>query len=194
MREPAQMILEGIVTTLCGDGSINVAPMGPIVDAAMQSLLLRPFQSSTTYGNLAARKCGVFHVTDDVELIARAAIGRLDNLPAMTPCGAVECPRLVDCCRWYAFRVESNDEGQPRAQLEARVVAHGRVRDFFGFNRAKHAVLEAAILATRLHLAPPADLEAELSRLSKIVVKTAGDQERRAFALLESFVQSWRAS
>ncbi|MGE0378942.1 MAG: DUF447 domain-containing protein, partial [Planctomycetaceae bacterium] len=59
------MILEGIVTTRSAAGVVNVAPMGPIVDEWMQTLLLRPFQTSTTYRNLKQSGCGVFHVTDD---------------------------------------------------------------------------------------------------------------------------------
>ena len=61
-------ILEGIVTTRNEDGTINVAPMGPVVDPAeaprITNLLLRPFQTSTTYANLARTRQGVFHVTD----------------------------------------------------------------------------------------------------------------------------------
>jgi hypothetical protein len=60
----------------------------------------------------------------------------------------------------------------------------------FGFNRAKHAVLEAAILATRTHLIPPAEIEKEFERLRVIVNKTAGPQETEAFALLEAHVRS----
>jgi hypothetical protein len=78
-REDSAMILEGIVTTLNGDRSVNVAPMGPIVDETMQTLLLRPFQTSTTYRNLKRTGCGVLHVTDDVLLLAQAAINRLER-------------------------------------------------------------------------------------------------------------------
>ncbi len=70
------MILEGVVTTRDPHGRLNVAPMGPIVDAEMRELRLRPFQTSTTFRNLKTTGCGVFHVTDDVLLIARAAVGK----------------------------------------------------------------------------------------------------------------------
>jgi hypothetical protein len=73
--------------------------------------------------------------------------------------------------------------------MHARVVGHGRVRDFLGFNRAKHAVLEAAILATRIHLVPADELSGEVSRLERIVEKTGGRQETLAFALLLDHVQ-----
>jgi hypothetical protein len=184
------MILEGIVTTANPDGSTNVAPMGPMVDEAMAHLVLRPFQSSSTFRNLTASREGVFHVTDDVELFARAAIGAIEKPPQLAVCDGVTCMRMADCCRWYAFHVDSVDSREMRAELHASVVGRGRVRDFFGFNRAKHAVLEAAILATRLHLVAPEKVVAEFSRLRTIVEKTAGPQETRAFALLVTYVQA----
>jgi hypothetical protein len=60
----------------------------------------------------------------------------------------------------------------------------GRLRDFFGFNRAKHAVVEAAILATRTQILPAAEIEAEYRRLAVLVDKTGGEQEHTAFAFL----------
>ncbi|HJT33838.1 MAG TPA: DUF447 domain-containing protein [Pirellulales bacterium] len=183
------MILEAIVTTLNDDGSVNVAPMGPQVDARMHSLVLRPYQTSTTYQNLKRMGHGVLHVTDDVELLARAAIGPLSPPPELEPAEGIEGFRLADCCRWYSFRVGSLDDRQPRTTIMADVVAHGRVRDFFGFNRAKHAVVEAAILATRLGLLPADEIRAEYQRLKILVDKTGGDQEHRAFQFLQAHVE-----
>ena len=77
------MILEAIVTTLNMDQSVNVSPMGPRVDSSMKEFTLRPYESSTTCQNLQRTREGVLHVTDDVELLARAAINQLDPLPEM---------------------------------------------------------------------------------------------------------------
>ncbi len=188
------MILEGICTTLNEDGSANIAPMGPIIDAMPPSqLILRPFQTSVTYGNLKRHGQGVFHVTDDVLLLAQAAVKRLRQQPALIPCQAVQGLILQDACRWYAFEVRSLDDSQPRTHIQAEVVASGRLRDFFGFCRAKHAVLEAAILATRVHLLPKEEILQELQRLTVIVQKTAGDQEQAAFSFLQAYLQEWMA-
>lgn len=183
------MILEGVVTTRSDDGSINVAPMGPIVDESMAWLTLRPFQTSITFHNLKRQRAGVFHVVDDVLLLARAAIGRLVVPPPMEPAQTIDGAVLADACRWYEFEIVQFDDSKERAELRARVVHVGRIRDFFGFNRAKHAVLEAAILSTRLHLLPPADVRAELARLKIPVDKTAGPREAEAFSLLEGYVE-----
>jgi hypothetical protein len=92
---------------------------------------------------------------------------------------------LAETCRWYEFRVVSVDDSEQRVRIDVEVVHAGRLRDFFGFNRAKHAVIEAAILATRTHLLPLAEVEADYRRLAVIVDKTGGDQERQAFAFLQ---------
>lgn len=183
------MILEGIVTSLDDTDRLNVAPMGPIVEPAIQSLHLRPFNTSTTCRNLKERRCGVFHVTDDVLFLARAAIGELDDPGETFAAEYVDGVVLASACRWYEFRVEEIDDSRERNGIRAPVVHTGRLRDFFGFNRAKHAVLEAAILATRVHLLPADDILAQYEALKVPVEKTAGPQETEAFALLEEYVQ-----
>ena len=92
---------------------------------------------------------------------------------------------LADACRYYEFRVRSFDEHEQRVRIETEVVHTGRLRDFFGFNRAKHAVVEAAILATRTDFLPLTDIEAEFRKLAVLVDKTGGEQERQAFAFLQ---------
>jgi len=178
------MILEGIVTTVSPEGRVNIAPMGPRVDATMERLLLRPFPTAQTYRNLKAHGEGVLHVTDDVLLLARAALGPVEPPPALLPAAKVRGFVLQDACRYYEFRVASMDEREQRVRIEAEVVHTGRLRDFFGFNRAKHAVVEAAILATRTDFLPLADIEAEFRKLAVLVDKTGGEQEHAAFAFL----------
>jgi hypothetical protein len=56
---------------------------------------------------------------------------------------------------------------------------------FQGFNRAQAAVIEAAVLVSRLHLLPRAEIETELTRLEIIVGKTAGPAEAEAWAWLK---------
>jgi hypothetical protein len=175
------------VTTLNADGSANISPMGPRVDREVTRLTLRPFRTSQTYQNLKRHGAGIFHVTDDVDLIARAAVGNLDPPPQLVPVTAGM--RLADCCRWFAFRVTALDDRDERTTIECSVVESGSVREFFGFNRAKHAVLEAAILATRIGILPAAEIRREIERLASPVQKTAGEQERRAFGFLQQFIE-----
>jgi hypothetical protein len=178
------MILEGIVTTTATDGTTHIAPMGPRVDPEMRHLLLRPFRTAQTYRNLKRLGEGVFNVTDDVLLLARAALGPVEPAPALGPAAQVKGQVLQDACRFYEFRVVAIDEREERVRMEAEVVYAGRLRDFLGFNRAKHAVVEAAILATRTAFLPHTEIEAEFRKLAVIVDKTGGPQEQEAMAFL----------
>jgi hypothetical protein len=181
-------ILEGIVTTVSPNGAVNVAPMGPRVDEAMTSFLLRPFRTARTYQNLKEHGEGVLHVTDDVLLLARAALGPVDPAPEFLRAVHVRGFVLKDACRYYEFRVRTIDDSEERSRIEVDVVHTGRLRDFFGFNRAKHAVVEAAILATRTDFLPLDDILAEYRKLAVIVDKTGADQEQQAFAFLREHV------
>src|SRR5262245_21108704 len=101
------MILESIVTTIAAGGEINIAPMGPTVDERMEQFVLRPFRTAQTYQNLRQHGEGVLHVTDDVLLLARAALGRLDETPPLFPTDKVRGWVLRDACRYYEFRVNA---------------------------------------------------------------------------------------
>jgi hypothetical protein len=193
--QPAQnasdeLILEGIVVTRDAAGVANIAPMGPRVDRGLTRLLLRPFVTSQTYQNLKLSRCGVFHVIDDVELLARAAVGALDPLPELVSIERFSCPRLTAACRWLAFEVRDLDDHEERTTIGCQVVASGIIREFFGFNRAKHAVVEMAILATRIGILPGDEIRREMDRLAIPVAKTAGEQERRAFEFLRQYVEA----
>lgn len=183
------MILEGLVTTLNVDGTLNLSPMGPRVDEALTSLVMKPYQTSRTYANLKRSGQGVFHVTDDVELLAHAAVGSVEPEPETHAAVAVEGRILTDACRWYAFRVRSLDDRQERTDIVCDVIDHGRLRDFFGLNRAKHAVVEAAILATRVRFLPSGEILSQFERLRPLVDKTGGPAEARAFEFLHDYVR-----
>jgi hypothetical protein len=184
------VIIEGIVTTINADGSTNISPMGPLVENSMDRLVLRPYNTSTTYANLKRTGQGVFHVTDDVLLLAQSAVGAITPEPQMLDAEAVAGRILADACRWYALQIVDIDDSAERVTMIADVVDRGTIREFFGFNRAKHAVLEAAILATRVEHLPHTEILAELGRLASPVEKTAGPQETAAFEFLQNYIQA----
>ncbi|TWU17001.1 DUF447 domain-containing protein [Allorhodopirellula heiligendammensis] len=190
------MILESIVTTVSPEGRVNIAPMGPIVrppsgDAAFPTFCLRPYEGSRTCGNLLDNGKAVIHVTDDVLLLARAAIGTIDptGLVCQAEGASREHVRLVDCHRWFAIEVTHAGGTPPRHELVATCIAEGTVRPFFGFNRAKHAVIEAAILATRIGMIDSTQIKDELQRLAVPVQKTAGPDELAAFELVQKYIE-----
>ena len=181
------MILEGIITTTNPDGTPHLAPMGPRVEPDVRRFLLRPFPNSHTYQNLLTHGEGVLHVTDDVLLMAHAAVGQVERFPEVKKAERVRGFIIRSACRFFEFRVASIDESEQRVKIEAEVVHSGTLRDFFGFNRAKHAALEAAIFATRLHLLPREEIETEYRKLRVIVDKTGGEHELEAMAFLENY-------
>lgn len=180
------MIVETIVTTVAPDGTVNCAPMG--VEWGEDTLVLKPFLETATYRNVSAGGAAVVNLTDDVMLFARAAISNPQY--AVVPAVVVPGVALADACAWREVEVVAVDSTPPRSRIEARVVHRGTRRDFIGFNRASHAVLEAAIYATRVHLLPHEFLEGELARLQVIVDKTAGDREHAAMALVAAHIRA----
>ena len=184
------MIIESIVTTMDADGRVNCAPMG--VEWGDDVIVLKPFLDTATYRNVVATRSAVVNLTDDVRVFARAAISNPEypRKPAVKVQGVV----LADACSWRELTVRSIDSTPPRSRIEMAVVHYGAAREFIGFNRARHAVLEAAIYATRLHLLPREHIDSEMARLQVIVDKTAGPAEQEAMALLvEHMRQAWSA-
>jgi hypothetical protein len=184
------MILEAIITTTNEDGSVNVSPMGPLVNGdSADGFELRPFETSRTFANLQQRPYGVLHVTDDVMLFAKAAIGKLDEVPSVRSAEVNENAFILeDACRWCEFEAVYFETSEPRKNIRCKSIAAGRNRDFWGFNRAKHAVLEAAILATRIDFLPIEEIASQYESLRVIVDKTGGNVEKEAMSLLEQFV------
>ena len=185
------MILEGLVTTTNADGTPHLAPMGPRIDG--DTLLLRPFPTSHTFENLQQHRDGVFHITDDALLIAKGAIGQVGAMPSHRRAEKVDGFVLSDACRAFEFRIDSIDRSEERVRMVATIVNAVSLRDFLGFNRAKHAVLEAAILATRLHLLNLDDVAHEYGKLRIIVEKTGGPDEHEAMTMLEEHLARRRA-
>jgi uncharacterized protein len=180
------LIVETIVTTMDPSGAINFAPMG--VEWGEETIVLKPFLTTSTFRNLSGGGAAVVNLTDDVMLFAQGAISS-PQFP-WTSAKVVKGAVLKAACSWRELEVMTIDDTPPRSRIETRVVHQGVTRQFVGFNRARHAVLEAAILATRTHLLPPEQIREEFARLQIIVDKTAGPREHEAMALLTDYVQS----
>jgi len=179
------MIFETLVSTLDAAGQPNVAPMGVGLDA--DTIVLRPFRSALTWANLEALGQGVVNLTDDVLLFARCALQ--SHVPPHHPATKVRGIVLNDACSWREFVVTESDLTAERALFRARVIARGAGREFIGFNRAQHAVVEATILATRLHLLERDSILDEMRRLEPLVLKTGGAREREAWSLVAGMVR-----
>lgn len=179
------MIVETVVSTISREKQLNFAPMGVVFEEKI--VLLRPFQHTTTYKNLVETGEGVVNITDDVLVFARSALSRetFDHFPARCVRGVV----LSAACAYYEFVVQEIREGSERANVQGKIVNGGKIRDFLGFNRGKNAVIEAAILATRLNLLAPETVLRKLGEYAEIVDKTAGEAEQRAMEYIYNYVK-----
>lgn len=182
------MIIEGLITTVSTEGRVNLAPMGPIVEGDFESMLLRPWKGSTTYSNLCSGDAAVFHVVDEVDLIVQAVMKQMPESPAINKADQINGWVLDDCCRWFELQIAARDLALDRAEISAVVVHSGQRRAFRGFNRARHAILEAAILATRIQFLKQDELALQFGYFRSAVEKTGTDRHRQLFQLLCDFV------
>jgi uncharacterized protein len=179
-------VIETVVTTINPDGSVNCAAMG--VEWGEERIVIKPYGGTRTLRNLRASAAAVVNLTDDILLFSQAALG--DPHPPTRPAASIEGAILEDACSWREVRVEAIDDGSPRARVSTRVVDGGAGREFLGLNRARHAVLEASILASRARMLAASDIRAELRRLQVLVDKTAGPREREAMAYVTRHVRA----
>ena len=174
------MIREWIVTTLNEEGKVHIAPLGLIAEEG--GWIIAPFRPSATLDNLRATPYAVANFTDDVLVFAACLTGRKDwpTRPSTHVPGAV----LEGALSHAELAVDYVQEDEQRPRFHCRVVHEGTHAPFKGFNRAQAAVIEAAILASRLHMLPREKIERELGYLQIAVEKTAGPREHEAWRLL----------
>ena len=170
------MIVETVTTTINPDGTVNCAAMG--VEWGDEAIVIKPYRATRTLRNLQATGAAVVNLTDDILLFTEAALG--DPHPPTRPAAAVDGAVLADACSWREVAVEAIDVTGPRARGAPRGGGRGTGREFIGWSRAAHAVLEASILASRVRRLPADEIHAELARLNVVLDKTAGPRERAA--------------
>jgi hypothetical protein len=184
------VIIESLITTLDREGRANFAPMG--VEWGEDEIVVKPYRETATCQNLLETGEAVVNLVDDVLYFVRGALTSptFPSVPAVAVRGVV----LEAACSWRELRVREKETDQPRARFVCDVVHRGVRREFVGYNRARGAVLEATILATRTRFLPIQEILADYERLQVIVDKTAGPPEREAMALLTDFVRSEAAA
>jgi hypothetical protein len=175
------LIREAILTTVNRRGEAHLAPLGMISED--EGWILAPFHPSTTLENLRQAPFAVANLTDDVRVYAGCLTGRRDW--PLTPASVVGAPRLADTLAHLELVVVEVRESEQRPRFLCRVVHRASHAPFQGFNRGQAAVIEAAIVISRLQLLTRAEVETELARLEIIVGKTAGPAEAEAWGWLK---------
>ena len=183
-------IFETVVTTVAADGRVHVAPMGVRYQAGQ--VVLMPFKPSTTLDNILATGHAVLNLVTDSRVFAGCVTGRRTwpTVPADEIAGVRLANALVPCRACAATA--------PGRRRNARCCGMTRVHEashapFIGFNRAQTAVVEGAVLVSRLHMLPAAKVDAEMAYLQIAIDKTAGPEEREAWGWLREAIAAQRA-
>jgi hypothetical protein len=183
------MIFEVIVTSMSADGGVHIAPMG--VRHEQDLIVVAPFKPSQTLENLHRSGQAVINMTDDVLIFAGCVTGRR-HWPTL-PAAVIEGRRLEAALAHQEVVVDRFEDDELRPRFYCAVKHEETHRPFRGFNRAQAAVLEAAILVSRLGRLPAEKVDSELAYLQIAMDKTAGEKERLAWTWLLESVQSFRA-
>jgi hypothetical protein len=181
-------IVETIVTTKNAKGEVHIAPLGLIAEGA--NWVLAPFRPSRTLDNLRDVPFAVASHTDDVRVFAGSLTGRKDW--ATRSAEKVDGAVLENAVSHWELAVDRVTEDDLRPRFSCRLVHAASHRPWGGFNRAQAAVLECAVLVSRLKMLPVDKIEAELKYLEIAVSKTAGEREQEAWGWLMERIAAWR--
>ena len=184
------MIRETIVSTVSAAGRVHLAPLGIIAEG--DGWIIAPFYPSTTLSNLREVPFAAANFTDDVRVFAGCLTGRT-NWPT-SACDEIPVPRLTDTLAHAELAVTHVKEDAERPRFHCRVLRRTAHKPFQGFNRAQAAVIEAAILVSRLRLLPRDKIESEIAYLQSAISKTASSVEEEAWSWLVEAIKTFYAS
>ena len=183
-----RVIRETIVTTLGAGGTPHIAPMGVRSEDGLY--LIAPFRPSRTLDNLLRSGQAVINHVDDVRVFAGFHTGRRD-WPTIAA-GTVHGVRLAQALAHVEIEVAKWEDDKVRPRIYCREMARETHAAFPGFNRAQAAVVEAAILVSRLHMLPAEKIDREMEYLRIAVEKTAGPREQEAWQWLVDWIAGYR--
>jgi hypothetical protein len=183
------MIIESIITSLNADGSPHIAPFG--IREVDGRILIAPFRPSASLDNLLRDRVAVVNFTDDVRVYAGALTGRRvwPTKKAETIAGWV----LNSALTHLELVLDEIIEDELRPKLYYKIKHEVQHSSFRGFNRAQAAVIEAAVLVSRLSMLPADKINAELQYLKIAIEKTAGPREAEAWRWLMERIENFQA-
>jgi uncharacterized protein len=183
------MIFETIVTTSTPDGEPHIAPMGVRYEEGFA--ILSPFRPSVTLENIAATRSAVLNFTTDVRIFAGCVTRCATDWPTVAA-SRVASVRLAESLAHTELELERIDDDAERPVLRMRSVHTEQHEPYQGFNRAQAAVVEGAVLVSRLFMLPAEKVDREMAYLQIAIDKTAGERERTAWNWLVAAVARYR--
>jgi uncharacterized protein len=183
-------IFETVVTTVSVSGVPHIAPMG--VRYQHGRVVLMPFKPSTTLDNIVATRHAVLNLVTDTRVFAGCVTGRRDwpTLPAHKIAGV----HLACALNHAELALEELVDDTQRPLLRMKRVHEAAHAPFIGMNRAQAAVVEGAVLVSRLRMLAQDKIDAEMAYLQIAIDKTAGPEEHEAWVWLQDAVAAHRAS
>jgi hypothetical protein len=179
-------LLESVVVTTTPGGEPHLVPFGLIEEG--NDYVVAPFRPSPSIVNLDRHRFLSAAWPADIRVLAGCVTGRRDW--PLVPCERIPGMRLECAVAHAELEVVDVTDDPVRPRYRCRMVHHAAHQVSFGVNRAQAAVLEAAILSTRLHFLPREKVVAEMSYLAIAVSKTAGLAEINAWTWIEDKVRS----
>ncbi len=178
-------IFESVVVTTAPGGEPHLVPFGLIEEG--DDFVVAPFKPSPSIVNLDRHPFLSAAWPSDIRVLAGCVTGRRDW--PLVPCDSIRGMRLAGAVAHAELKVVDVTDDPVRPRYRCRVV-HRAVHEVpFGFNRAQAAVLEAAILSTRLHFLPRDKVVDEMTYLAIAISKTAGTAQAEAWRWIEDKVR-----
>ena len=183
------MIFETIITTQDLADTPHVTPFGVRYEGDL--LVISPYKPSTTLDNILATKYAVMNMTDDVRVFAASLTNR--KVGELVEANKIKGFRLINCLAHVELELIEVRDDATRPQLIMQKMAEFNHKPFTGFNRAQAAVIELAVLVSRLHLLPKDKIMSEIEYLKIAIDKTAGEREIQAWAWLTEAIENFYA-
>lgn len=181
------MILETIIISQDADGKSHVTPFG--IRHEGDFVVISPYKPSVTLDNILATKQAVMNLTDDVRIFAGALTNRAPW--QLLPANQIAGLRLQNCLAHAELKLVEVREDATRPALVMKKVFEQNHQPFKGFNRAQLAVIELAVLTSRLHMLSRRKIETEMHYLQIAIDKTAGAREKEAWQWLTEKVENF---
>jgi len=188
------VIYETVVTTVAPDGTPHIAPMGVRYRRSDtgSDVILMPFKPSTTFANIVASRHAVLNIVIDTRVFAGSVTGRR-SWP-LRPTERIEGVRLSCALNHVELELAELQDDPQRPVLRMARVFEASHAPYIGFNRAQAAVIEGAILVSRLRMLPSEKVDAEMAYLQIAIDKTAGPEEHEAWGWLTEAIARHRAA
>lgn len=183
------VIYECVVSTVNEQGQPNVAPLG-VRYTADGGVLLMPFKPSATLNNILATGHAALNIVTDTRVFAGCVTGR--KTWPLLPMARAPGLRLACALRHLELQLEHVADDPQRPVLHLATLHDETHAPFHGLNRAQAAVVEGAVLVSRLHLLAPEKVDAEMTYLQIAIDKTASATEHEAWGWLLQAVAAHR--